>query len=235
LENARERFLISDRIYYSMTAVLEFQGAQAQLIMKDPLASDAVSIAGRNYPLAADFSIGTAALLAKDRPQRLGFIRMIRPAKYAATARLVILQPYDPNKIPVLMTHGLQDTPATWAPLLNELRSDPEINKHYQFWVFSYPSGYPFPYSAELLREEWDRLDKTYPGHKKIVLIGHSMGGMVSAAFVLNLPVLLRTSLQTLPVRSYLYVHDTPQLRPCSEQPEPELSKKPLRTSTTFL
>ena len=184
LKNARERFLISNRIFYSMTAVLEFQGAKAQLIMKDPLASGTVSIAGRSYPLAADFSIGTAALLAENRPQRLGFIRMIRPAKYAATAGLAILQPYDPNKIPVLMTHGLQDTPATWAPLLNELRSDPEIDKHYQFWVFSYPSGYPFPYSAELLREELDRLDKTYPGHKKIVLIGHSMGGMVSRLMV---------------------------------------------------
>jgi hypothetical protein len=46
-----------------------------------------------------------------------GFIRMIRPARYAETAMLVRLQPYDPNKIPVLMTHGLQDTPATWAPL----------------------------------------------------------------------------------------------------------------------
>jgi hypothetical protein len=30
LENARERFLLADRIYYSMTAVLEFQGAQAR-------------------------------------------------------------------------------------------------------------------------------------------------------------------------------------------------------------
>jgi hypothetical protein len=53
-----------------MTAVLDFQGAQARLIMKDPLASDTMSIAGHNHPLAADFSIGIAAVLAKDRPQR---------------------------------------------------------------------------------------------------------------------------------------------------------------------
>ena len=39
------RFPISDKIYYSMTAVLEIQGAQARLIMKDPLASGTVSIA----------------------------------------------------------------------------------------------------------------------------------------------------------------------------------------------
>ena len=184
LENARAQFLVSDKIYYGITAVLEFQGDEARLVLKDPLASDTVSIGGRSYPMAADYTIGIAALLAKDKPQRLGFIRMIRPGNYADTARLVRLQPYDPNKIPVLLTHGLQDTPATWAPLLNQLRSDPVINQHYQFWVFSYPSGYPYPYSAELLREELDRIDKTYPDHKRIVLIGHSMGGLVTRLMV---------------------------------------------------
>jgi pimeloyl-ACP methyl ester carboxylesterase len=183
-EEARKLFLTSDQLYYGMTAVLEFDGARVRLIIKDPLAADRITIAGRSYPLAADFSIGLAALLAHNRPQRLGFIRMIRPEKYAYTARLVRSQPYDPNKIPVLMTHGLQDTPATWAPLLNRLRTDPEINKHYQFWIYSYPSGYPFQYSAMLLREELDRIDKAYPNHKKIVLIGHSMGGLVSRMMV---------------------------------------------------
>jgi pimeloyl-ACP methyl ester carboxylesterase len=184
IEKARQLFLTSDQLYYGMTAVLEFEGTKVRLLIKDPLASDRIVIAGRSYPLAADFTIGPAALLAYNRPQRLGFIRLIRPEKYAYTARLVRMQPYDPNKIPVLMTHGLQDTPATWAPLLNRLRTDPEINKRYQFWVYSYPSGYPFPYSAMLLREELDRIDKAYPNHKKIVLIGHSMGGLVSRLMV---------------------------------------------------
>jgi pimeloyl-ACP methyl ester carboxylesterase len=184
IEKARQMFLTSDRLYYGMTAVLEFAGRQVRLVIKDPLASDRVVIAGHSYPLAADFTIGPAALLAYNRPQRLGFIRLIRPEKYAYTARLVRLQSYDPNRIPVLMIHGLQDTPATWAPLLNRLRTDPEINKRYQFWVYSYPSGYPFPYSAMLLREEFDRIDKAYPNHKKIVVIGHSMGGLVSRLMV---------------------------------------------------
>jgi len=184
IDKARELFLTPDRLYYGMTAVLEFEGTKVRLLIKDPLASDHVLIAGRSYPLGADFSIGPAALLAYNRPQRLGFIRMIRPGKYAYTARLVRFQPYDPNKIPVLMTHGLQDTPATWAPLLNRLRTDSEINKHYQFWIYSYPSGYPFMYSAMLLREELDRIDKAYPNHKKIVLVGHSMGGLVSRLMV---------------------------------------------------
>ena len=34
------------------------------------------------------------------------------------------------------------------------------------------------------MRQELDRVDTTYPGHKKIVLIGHSMGGLVSRLMV---------------------------------------------------
>jgi pimeloyl-ACP methyl ester carboxylesterase len=194
LENPRGQFLIPEKIFYSLTAVLEFKDSEARLALKDPLTSDRISIAGRSCPLAADLSIGTAALLAKDRPQRLGFIRMIRPAKYPETARLVRLQPYDRNKVPVLMIHGLQDTPATWAPLINELRSDSQINQRYQFWVYNYPSGYPFPYSAELLRRELDRVNKTYPDHKKIILIGHSMGGLVSRLMVTDSNLVLWNS-----------------------------------------
>jgi pimeloyl-ACP methyl ester carboxylesterase len=180
VERAREQFLLSDRIYYGMTGVLQFHGSEARLRMTDPLVVESMLIGGHNYPLAADFSIGPAMILAKTRPQRLGFIRLIRPTKYAYTARLVRLQPYDANKIPVLMIHGLQDTGATWAPLLNALRSDPEINRRYQFWVYSYP----FPYSAELLREELDRVDKAFPNQKKLVVIGHSMGGLLSRLIV---------------------------------------------------
>jgi len=194
LENARGEFLIPEKLFYSLTAVLEFKDSEARLAMKDPLKFDRISLAGHSYPLAADLSIGTGALLAKDRPQRLGFIRMIRPAKYANTARLVRLQPYDRNKVPVLMIHGLQDTPATWAPLINELRSDSQIDRRYQFWVYNYPSGYPFPYSAKLLRKELDRVNKTYPGHKKIIIIGHSMGGLVSRLMVTDSNLVLWNS-----------------------------------------
>jgi len=53
IENARAQFLTSDKLYYGMTAVLEFKKGQVKLIMKDPLASDQVVIDGRSYPLAA--------------------------------------------------------------------------------------------------------------------------------------------------------------------------------------
>jgi len=76
------------------------------------------------------------------------------------------------------------DSQATWAPMLNALRGDPDIRRHYQFWFYSYPSGYPYPYSATIFRERLDAIRAQYPNHKKIVLIGHSMGGCISRLMI---------------------------------------------------
>ena len=65
-------------------------------------------------------------------------------------------------------------------PMFNQLLADPQIRDHYQFWFFTYPSGYPFPYSAGLLRHDLDRFHEAYPDHKPIVIIGHSMGGLLT-------------------------------------------------------
>src|SRR5262249_10506012 len=69
---------------------------------------------------------------------------------------------------------------ATWTPMINKLRGDPVIRKHYQFWFYSYPSGYPFAYSAAILRQQLDQVEKQFPKLKPMVVIGHSMGGCIS-------------------------------------------------------
>jgi pimeloyl-ACP methyl ester carboxylesterase len=75
--------------------------------------------------------------------------------------------------------HGLQATPVTWVPMVNALWAEPILRRDYQVWVFNYPSGYPIPYAAMLLRRELKALDKTFPHHRPMVLVGHSMGGML--------------------------------------------------------
>src|SRR5215472_13646607 len=52
---------------------------------------------------------------------------------------------------------------------------------------FAYPTGNPVLYSALRLREELAKLDKLYPNHKGYVLVGHSMGGLLSQAQVTNM------------------------------------------------
>ena len=122
--------------------------------------------------------------MSKTRVDKLGLARLLRPSRYNDTANLNFMQPYDPKRIPVLFVHGLDSTPATFAPMYFKLLQDPEIRENYQFWVFSYPSGYPYPYSASLLRRELDEVKRDYPGHKNMVIVGHSMGSLISRLMV---------------------------------------------------
>jgi pimeloyl-ACP methyl ester carboxylesterase len=167
------------RVYAPVTAVTKFHGRRAELEFVDPFMTDRVALDGHTVPLTVDLSAATAMLIAHERPERLGFSRVIRPEAYAETARLSQLQQFDPARTPVIFVHGLQETPAGWTTMINSLHEDAWIRKHYQFWVFSYPSGYPYPYSATLLRRDLDGIKRTFPAHKRIVLIGHSMGGMI--------------------------------------------------------
>ena len=132
---------------------------------------------GHTVPLAADFTVPLAVMLQQSDPKKYELSRLLDPEKYAHTAAIERLQPYDPDKTVVLVIHGLMDSQATWAPMINKLRGDPVIRKHYQFWFYSYPSGYPFPYSAAILRGELDGVEKRFPKMKPMVVIGHSMGG----------------------------------------------------------
>jgi pimeloyl-ACP methyl ester carboxylesterase len=167
------------RVYAPATAVIQFSGQKADLKFVDPFQAERVALGKRNFPLAVDLSAPTAMLIARERPERLGFAGVIDPQRYADTARLTQLQPFDPARTPVIFVHGLQETPASWTPMIDSLRNDPRLREHYQFWVYSYPSGYPYPYSAALFRQDLDGIDRAFPDHKRIVLIGHSMGGMI--------------------------------------------------------
>jgi pimeloyl-ACP methyl ester carboxylesterase len=171
-------------IYYGVTGFAEFEGSRCILSIKDPLAAETVVAEGRTYPMAANFTGALAMTLAREKPQKLGLIRLLRPEEYAATARVARLEPYNPNKSVVLVIHGLMDTPATWVPLINDLRSDKEIRANYQFWFYSYPSGYPYPYSALILRQELDAIEKKFPLGRKMVVVGHSMGGCISRTLI---------------------------------------------------
>ena len=167
------------RVYAPITAAIRFSGQKAELEFVDPMKTEWVAIGKRTFPLAVDLSAPTAMLIARERPERLGFSRLMNPAKYADTARLCQLQQYDPTRTPVIFVHGLQETAASWTPMIDTLRNDPWVRKHYQFWFYSYPSGYPYPYSAALFRRDLDGMDRAFPNHKRVILIGHSMGGMI--------------------------------------------------------
>ena len=170
--------------YYGLTGLARFEGKRCVLSVEDPLASETTRVAGRTYPLAADFTAPLAMMLVAMHPQQLETPRLLHPDKFAETTKIARLEPFNPKKTVVLVVHGLKDSPATWAPMINHLRADEDVRERYQFWFFSYPSGYPYSYSAAILRRELDHAEKRYPSNKKIIVIGHSMGGCVTRTLV---------------------------------------------------
>ncbi len=175
----KEKFAPS-RIFYSVTVTAHFEGKRCFLVFEDPLAKEEILFRGKMMPLAADFTVPLAVMLEATDPAKHELSRVLNPEKYADTAAIERLQPYDPNKTVVLVIHGLSDSQATWTPMINKLRGDKFIRQHYQFWFYSYPTGYPFPYMAAILRQELDRVERAFPKMKPMVLIGHSMGGCIS-------------------------------------------------------
>ncbi|MEI6033526.1 MAG: alpha/beta fold hydrolase [Verrucomicrobiae bacterium] len=182
-KNMKENFG-PPRTFYGVTAVIRFEGRRAILSIEDPLATEHVRFGGKRFPLAANYTVPLAVMLASANPKQYELPRLLRPELFEETARITRLQPYDPNKTVVLVIHGLMDTPATWTPMINALRGDERIRQSCQFWLYSYPSGYPYPYAAMLLRRELDAIEKKFPLKKPMVVIGHSMGGCIARLLI---------------------------------------------------
>ena len=142
--------------------------------------TETIDLENREMALAADLSAPLEALAPEGSSFIAGLIGLINPLQPRVTTGLHLLQPYDPDRIPVIMVHGLQSVPAMWGDLLNDLEAHPEIVEKYQFGVFGYPTGLPIPYNAEQLRLRLEQLEATYSLPKGMILIGHSMGGLLS-------------------------------------------------------
>ena len=168
---------------------------EGRLELYDPVATTHIQIGESAVPLQADLTTPLAAFLSNPAlGSSLATVGLLRPEKLLTLqpglnkplTGLYMVQPYEPNKIPVIMIHGWWSSPMTWIQMFNDLRSDPEIRRRYQFWFYLYPTGQPFWISAAQFRRDLRELRQTLdPDHRQIaldqiVLIGHSMGGLIA-------------------------------------------------------
>lgn len=87
---------------------------------------------------------------------------------------LYLLQPWDKDKEPIFLVHGINSSPTVWRELAASVDQ-----QRYQLVLFHYPSGLPLNNSAYLLSEAIRdvrlRLRPT-----RFHLFAHSMGGLVA-------------------------------------------------------
>ena len=180
LVNPPEKFAPRRGITAPVTATLDFHAKDARLALRRPAKQLTADVEGKVRPLAANFSAPLSYYPPPGNLMFMGFFGGLKNSNYPAPTGLYFLQPYDPDRIPLVFVHGLFSTPWDWVQTINGLQADPEIRKHYQFWIFAYPTGNPILYSALRLREELAKADQVYPNHKPYVVVGHSMGGMLT-------------------------------------------------------
>ncbi|RMG00971.1 MAG: hypothetical protein D6741_05925 [Planctomycetota bacterium] len=167
---------------------------RAVVELYDPIVRNDLELAGRRVPLQSDLTTPLAYFLSKPELGALATVGLLRPDVMflerptgdESIMGLYMVQPYQPGKIPVIMVHGLWSSPMTWMQMFNDLRADPKIRQNYQFWFYLYPTAEPFWVTAAKFRKDLQELRETVdPQHReptldRIVLVGHSMGGLVS-------------------------------------------------------
>ena len=177
------------RLENVMQAIADGQvRAQLELYPSDEAAT--VEVEGRKLPLELEPSAVLAYGLegAPVWDTEYGFF--LRPGSRTAGVNLYMLHPYRQGRIPIVLIHGTASSPARWADMVNELMNDLILRGRIQFWLFTYSTSNPILESASELRRTLLQVvkdldpDELDPALRRMVLIGHSQGGMLSRLMV---------------------------------------------------
>ncbi|RPI78941.1 MAG: alpha/beta fold hydrolase [Planctomycetaceae bacterium] len=181
------------KIAFNATAVMRpssgatgLSDLQVVLELHNPQCDPPVDCPTGPHPLAADISAAFAYRELDLNLEPSPFEMFVYPDSNPAFEGLYFLEPYQPGKIPVVFVHGLMSSPRTWIDTANDLRANPEFNARYQIWAFDYATGKPFVRAAAELRQALCDVTSELaaagddPALREIVLVGHSMGGLIS-------------------------------------------------------
>ncbi|WP_336138865.1 lipase family alpha/beta hydrolase [Acinetobacter ursingii] len=156
----------------------------------DPYRTENVDIAGKSYPLAANFSAPYGLWLAENNLGAAAYLSLIDREERLTMPHLYMLEPYNPNKKVIVLIHGLASSPEAWIALTNDIMGDSILREHYQVWQVFYSTNMPILESRfqiyALLKQAFGGLNPNDPADKDAVLIGHSMGGIISRLLVSN-------------------------------------------------
>lgn len=187
----RPPHLLPTGLPYNLTATLAFdsRGLPVWQFTKRWF-YDEIAIRASKHSLAADWSAANTFYWDMGNLDNLKIQNVLLPDRFSEEIGLYFVQPYDPEKIPLVLVHGLVSSPDAFKQIINDLVPDPAFRKRYQIWLFNYPTGNPWLYSGMRFREEI-RSACAYArtkGHdrnlNRMVIVGHSMGGLVTRSSV---------------------------------------------------
>ena len=154
----------------------------------DPYQYESIPLAGRTYPLAANFSTPYGLWLAQNNLGKAAYLTLIDRENRLTMPHLYMLEPYNPNKKVIVLVHGLASSPEAWVRLTNDIMGDKVLRENYQVWQVFYSTNMPIIESRlqiyALLKQSFAQVNANAAAKNDAVLIGHSMGGIISRLLV---------------------------------------------------
>jgi hypothetical protein len=151
-----------------------------------------LQLASASYPLLYDAASSYLWLMQQAKLADLELPGLFNAELADNKLGIYSVTPLQKDKQPLLMIHGLNSSPLIWYELTMAVLQDEELKQRYQIWHAFYPSGPPPFYNSMRLRKKLDELHamlKTNGGTKQldqIVVVGHSMGGIISKTLIQN-------------------------------------------------
>ncbi|CAB3767227.1 hypothetical protein LMG29542_05559 [Paraburkholderia humisilvae] len=183
----------------NVTALIWFsQGTLEQVLSSrevilsvyDPYREASIELHGQTVPLAANFSAGYGIWLARSGFSGQSLRTLFGRSRGIDRPRIYMMQPFDPDRRIVLMLHGLASSPEAWVNVANDILGDEVLREHFQVWQVYYPTNVPILVTLARIRravqETLEHFDPggTSPASCGMVLIGHSMGGVLARLLV---------------------------------------------------
>lgn len=162
--------------------------AAKQLLLREGKLSTSVDLTLSNDPLPAvawepqlDETITINDERLRERMGRKGGWAPGEWRRENGDDRLYLMEPFDPNRIPIVFVHGTGGTPDDMKFLIKSVD-----RTRYQVWLFWYASGMRMNISAQSLKAKLDEY-RVLHDFSNVVVVSQCVGGLVARDAVVQL------------------------------------------------
>jgi len=223
----------------TLTLLLRFPGDDLDEVLTthdvlvsvhDPYKDAFFALHGQQVPLAANFTAGYGLWLARSNFAGQSLRTLLGLERGIDRPHLYMMQPYDPDRRVIVMLHGLASSPEAWVNVANEVLGDETLRQNFQVWQVYYPTNAPLAINQAMIRKtitdtlaHFDPHGRATASHD-ILLVGHSMGGVLARLLVSSSGDRLWDWFTT----EYEVDEDSEKMAAIRERIEPALSFTPL-------
>jgi pimeloyl-ACP methyl ester carboxylesterase len=158
--------------------------------LADTRLAESICFGRQTLPVAADFTAPYAVQITRDHSRAASRAALFGSSVPGTRLGVTVSAPWDPAKIPLVLVHGLASSAEAWRELTNDILGSEELRGRYQIIHYTYATNETFLAAAARFRRDLAeflavvKYDASVS--PKLVLIGHSMGGLLAKSLVVD-------------------------------------------------